>query len=281
MVNAEYSYSCASGGLALGKFQCTQGKVLFCANEDNERRLQKRGRIVLPQGDLPKDLIYWTNNALKRLNEGGINQLKTWLDDNKDARLIVIDTLASVKPHKNNGEQFLNDYEVGSQLQRIAHEYSIAIVVIHHTRKSDADEAVDQISGTLGLVAGFDGYLTLKRTPQKECDGVLQVDGRDIENPGEYALKWDQSCALWSLLGDAFVYNTTAEQKAIKDAIMDMGSAADVYALAEHLGKQPNAVKRTCLRMLDSGQLIKVPIKNDRKTYYTIADPGGASGVTV
>jgi len=264
----------ASGGMALGKIQCKQGKVLYAANEDNERRLQKRGRVVLPQGEMPKDLIYWPGHGLKRLDDGGINQIKTWLDENDGVRLIIIDTLASVKPVKNGGEQFLNDYAVGNMLQHIAHEHNIAIVVIHHTRKSDSDEAVDAISGTLGLAAGFDGYLTLKRTPQKECDAVLYVDGRDIENAGEFALSWDQSRALWSLLGDAYEYNTTAERKQIKDAIFNNGTALDSYTLAELLGKNQKSLSKTCERMIVDGELLKVKKDNSRKTYYTIAEPG-------
>lgn len=265
----------AKGDMALGKKQCEQGRVLYAANEDNERRLQKRGRVLSPQGEMPKDLTYWSNNSLKRLNEGGINQIKSWLAENQDTRLVIIDTLASVKPIKNGGEQFLNDYDVGSMLQSVAQEHNIAIVVIHHTRKAESNDAVDEISGTLGLVAGFDGYLTLKRTPQKECDGVLIVDGRDIENGGELALSWDHSCALWSLLGDACEYNTTTERKQIKDLIMDQGTALNGYRIAELLGKKEQVVKKTCLRMVDAGELMRTKKNGDRKTYFTISNPRG------
>lgn len=228
---------------------------------------------MLPQGEMPKDLDYWTDNSLKRLNQGGIAQIKAWLGANPDVRLLIIDTLASVKPMKNGGEQFLNDYEVGNMLQRIAQEHKIAIVVIHHTRKAESNDAVDEISGTLGLVAGFDGYLTLKRTPGKECDGVIVVDGRDIENSGEFALSWNKQCALWTLLGDANEYNTTTERKQIKDLIMAKGTALDAYQIAKELDKNEFAVKKLCQRMIEAGELLKTKKTGDRKTYYTLSEP--------
>ena len=41
-------------------------------------------------------------------------------------------------------------------LKTIADEYGIAVVAIHHLRKMDADDPLDQISGTTGLAGSAD-----------------------------------------------------------------------------------------------------------------------------
>jgi len=52
-------------------------------------------------------------------------------------------------------------------LQKLANEHGIAIVIIHHLRKADADDAFDTVNATLGLTAVVDsGSLPRRSSPR-------------------------------------------------------------------------------------------------------------------
>src|SRR5262245_13867298 len=94
----------ARGGFTLGDIHCIEGDVLYCALEDNQRRLRSRGEKLLRgvQG-WPKRMQYLCLGELPRLNAGGIDKLKLWINSVPNPRLIVIDTFVTVRaPKKNN-----------------------------------------------------------------------------------------------------------------------------------------------------------------------------------
>jgi RecA-family ATPase len=174
-----------AGGVALGTRQVEQGDVLYLALEDNRRRLQKRlGKML--RGPAPEGLeiaISWP-----KLDEGGVEALEAWLREHREARLVVVDTLAKIRPRTRGQNVYQEDYAALEELLPLAAEHEVAIVVVHHTRKMAAADPLDEISGSTGLTGGVDGVLVLKRDRGK-ADAVLHVDGRDIEEPAEYALK--------------------------------------------------------------------------------------------
>ena len=62
-------------------------------------------------------------------------------------------------------------------------------MVLHHDRKSDADDAFDTVSGTLGLTGAADTILIIKR---RTNGVVLYARGRDIEE-SETAMQFDKA----------------------------------------------------------------------------------------
>src|SRR3546814_20283266 len=77
---------------------------------------------------------------------------------------------------------YMADYAVGEMLKPLTREFPIAIVVVTHTRKMGATDAMDKISGTQGLVGGVDNYMILSRA-SGNLDAELIVNGRDIREP--------------------------------------------------------------------------------------------------
>src|SRR5260370_42652378 len=97
-----------------------------------------------------------------RMDEGGHDQLRAWLEDHPSARLVLIDTWQRVKPRaKRDEDRYARDYADAGLLKGLADEFSIAICILHHTRKMGADDWLDQLSGTLGLAAAADAILGL------------------------------------------------------------------------------------------------------------------------
>jgi RecA-family ATPase len=93
--------------------------------------------------------------------------------------LIVIDTLEKFRPAaKTNAAAYSTDYLAISGLHKLAHAREIAIVVIHHVRKMDAEDPFDMVSGTNGLTGAADTILVLRR---QAGSVTLHARGRDIE----------------------------------------------------------------------------------------------------
>ena len=122
----------ATGGYALGTVEVEQGDVLYLALEDNERRLQRRLNQLLPTGTRPERLYIDTTS--QRLDSGLCDDLRTWITSVTNPRLVIVDVLNKVRPAQKNNEG-IYDYDVRSlaDLQSLAAEYGIAIVVVHHT----------------------------------------------------------------------------------------------------------------------------------------------------
>lgn len=247
----------ATGGVALGTKRVEQGSCLYLALEDNVRRLQKRLGKLLNGGEAPENLHFHTD--WQRLDDGGVEQLGDWLKAHPDARLVVIDTLAKVRPRQPGKNVYAEDYAALERLLPLASEHSVAIVVVHHLRKSGALDPLDEISGSTGLTGGVDGVLILKRGPGN-ADAFLYVEGRDIEDPAELALSWDRNLASWTIAGDAEQYQISQERQTIlrvmKEADKPLGPKDIEGALsAKGVGKTNGAVREMLSQMVKDGQV--------------------------
>jgi len=152
----------ARGGAALGKIEAERGAALYLALKDNVRRLQKRMRKVLGGRKAPASFDITTE--FPRIGEGFEEALQEWRGAHPDARLVVVDTLAKIRPATKAGNSvYSEDYAALETLLPIAARHNVAILVVHHLRKMSADDPLDEISGSTGLTGGVDGILVLKR----------------------------------------------------------------------------------------------------------------------
>jgi RecA-family ATPase len=207
------SVAVAAGLVCLGNKRPAQGDVLYCALEDNQRRLQRRmDKLVSPLGNpWPERLTLTT--LWRRLDKGGVNDIALWADKVSEPRLVVIDTLAAVRPIKAN-IGYNEDYEALTALHRFANDRGIAVLVLHHTRKMEAEDPIDTVSGTLGLAGCADAVLVLARSSKGT---TLYVRGRDIEE-AEHAVVFDKATCRWSILGDVSEVRRSDERNRILTA---------------------------------------------------------------
>jgi CRP-like cAMP-binding protein len=186
----------ARGTEVLGKF-LDKADVLYCGLEDGERRMQTRVAKIL--GPAIKN---WPDNFTFRyhldpLEDGGVDTLEAWLKGHPAGRLIVIDTLAKVRGIKRaNEEQYQYDYRIVGLLQELATKYRIAIVVIHHVRKTEAEDVLDTIAGSTGLGGAADCLQVLSR---HEKGTRLYLRGRDAEEQDKL-VEFDAETALWEVI---------------------------------------------------------------------------------
>lgn len=259
----------ASGGKALGTIPVDKGDVLLLALEDGAPRLQRRLDGVLNGGAIPARLDVATD--WRRIDEGGLDDIEGWLKDHPDARLVVVDTLKRIRPPERPGRIYNDDYDAVSPLADLAKKYSVAIVVVHHTRKQDAEDPVDLVSGSTGLTGAADGVCILTRM-RKQTTAELIATGRDFEETS-LALEWDAETLQWRCVGEAAEFKMSEERRAIIDVIRKNGGKATPKEIADALGKSPGTVRKNLWDMKNAGQ-----VACDASGYYFECDTFGNAG---
>lgn len=145
------------------------------------------------------------------------------------------------------------DYAAVGRAKRIADNYGIAVILVHHVRKAGSEDFLQEVSGTNGIAGAADATMVLKRA-RGTADGVLHVTGRDVEE-AEHALTVDPDTRRWLRLdGPAADHQLGDTRAAILAHLRDSGPAGPT-AVAEALGVNRETVKKTCQRMADDGQL--------------------------
>jgi hypothetical protein len=242
----------ATNGWTLGEIHCIEGDVLYCALEDSERRLQSRLRKLRQQ--FPERLSYCIE--LPRLAAGGVAQIRDWIEAHPQARLVIIDTLAMVRESRRREEtNYDADYAAVLDLRKLANDLKIAIVLVHHLRKADADDAFDTVSGTLGLTGAPDSILILKR------DGhggyTLLGKGRDLID-FEKALSFDRPSCRWRITGEAAEVKRSTERSAVLAAITEAGEPITPTDIAVQASMKVTNVKKLLAKLVKEGATEKV-----------------------
>jgi len=224
----------ASGGRALGSIPVEEGDVLYLALEDGKLRLQSRQRKILGGAGAPKRLSYLT--AAPRLDAGCVGLIETWLRLHPEARLVIIDVLAKVRPAGKGGSMYDEDYGALEPLQQLASRRGVAILVVHHMNRSGADDVFDQINGSNGIGGSADGLLTLQYE-RGQTDATLHINGRDVEDDASLALRWDNATAQWILLGKAEEVKASTQRQEIIKTLREERRPMTPREVAEALDK--------------------------------------------
>jgi len=168
----------------------------------------------------------------------------------------VIDTLQRVRqPANGKSPLYGADYDAITGLQKLATDPGIAIVVLHHDRKADADDAFVTVSGTLGLTGAADTILILKRGRNGV---VLHARGRDIEE-SETAMQFDKETCRWTILGRASEVLRSNERARVIAALREAGQPLTVGAImieAELVTR--NAADILLSKMAKDGEIVRV-----------------------
>lgn len=245
----------ATGSKALGAVGTVQGDVLYLALEDTPRRLQRRLRQVLGDGPAPDRL--GLSVQCPPTPAHALTLIRGWLTAHPGARLVIIDVFERIRgPRLQDETHYSAEYRVMSMVKKLADEYGISVVLIHHVRKMSSDDFLNEISGTTGLSGAADTIIVLKRA-RGEHDGTLSITGRDVEE-SEYALKFHADRGAWELLGPAADYAASTEtRRQIMNCLRAGNDGAKPIDVAKKTGLNHDLVKKTMLRMAEAGQLEK------------------------
>lgn len=243
----------ATGGTTLGA-DCEQGDVLYLALEDNRRRLKDRLEVVLSPAQVRPNMSRLTlRTKSQKIGAGLIEELDAWRLRAGNPKLVVIDTLSMVRPpKKSNQDSYAADYDAISPLQKWAGEHRLALIVVHHVRKAEAEDPLEAVSGTNGLTGAADTIMVLNRT----TDGPkLYGRGRDIEEI-EKALRFDRG--VWEVLGDAEDVKRSDQRRKIIEVLTDAATALTPDEIGKLAGMKVPNVNYLLRALVKAGDAEKV-----------------------
>ncbi|MGE3408723.1 MAG: AAA family ATPase [Pirellulales bacterium] len=246
------------GGIALGSIPVEAGPVLCLSLEDPRRRSKKRLQQALC-GDAPSPNLdfRWTWPRIGM--DGGDRAIDEWLEDHPGARLVVVDVLAKIRPPKAAGKSiYEGDYDDVAALKSVADKHGVCIIIVHHSRKMEADDIFDTVSGSLGITAAADTITILKRKRSSQR-GILAVTGRDVEERG-YDLELNNERGQWTMIGQVVEEEGDKPTEARQDVLEWLalnGKAVTPSEFAAATGKGEPAAKMMLYRMEKDGLIAK------------------------
>ena len=184
-----------STGLSLWGYPVHQGTVLYLALEDDHRRLQER--LYRMFGTEGTGDLYFAIYA-KQLGGGQEEQLKKFVREHPDTRLIIIDTLQKIREAGGDKYSYGNDYDIIGKLKQFADQTGVCLLLVHHTRKQQADDKFDMISGTNGLLRAADGAFLLQKEKRTDQAATLELSGRDQQDQKLHLVR-DMERLVWEL----------------------------------------------------------------------------------
>jgi RecA-family ATPase len=184
----------AMGGTFLGNIKTQQTDTLYLALEDKERRMHYRlKKLNSPKTGKLKITTKWRD---------GYTGLESYLKANTGIGLVIIDTLARFTNIND-----INDYSITTnamtRLKQIADDLNIAVILIHHTRKTGSEKSgvdwMESALGSTGLTGATDSTIFICRNrsdKETKNTATLYATGRDTADI-KHSLKLDLDCGGW------------------------------------------------------------------------------------
>jgi RecA-family ATPase len=243
----------STGGRFLNEYISERGRVLYMGLEDSDARLQSRFKKMQDEAALEDYSLLEKSLSMRKSADGGLEQIKQWLTEHPDARLVIIDTLARIrKAPGRNANGYLADTDFMAPLQALALEHHVCIMLVHHTRKMIAADPLDAVSGTTGIAGVSDEILILKRVARAKAEAILEITGRDIETL-EIGISLDEKLR-WNYEGQAEDIQKTGERQAVVDFLTEnAGAIFSTSAIAKALEKKQQAVSNLLSRLVKDG----------------------------
>ncbi len=242
--------SVSKGSPALGVIAVEVRRVAFLALEDGERRLQSRLMTMDKEGSANLKFI----NVWER-GPAGLAHLKQWIVD-EEHDLVVVDTLARILgKRKDSRYSYQDDYDQITELKQISDKAGVALLLVTHTRKANADDFLDAVTGTTGVTAPADIVLVLKRK-RKSPEATLDIAGRDVD---ERTLELHQDATTgWALVGEA---EEDADQSNERQEVLDVLRKSDKplspQEISEVVNKKSAAVQYLLGKLTEEGVVRK------------------------
>ena len=191
---AQIGYHVAMG-IPLWDYPVRRGVVLYLALEDDYSRLQSRLNQMF--GVETVDRLHLAIQS-RTLGDGLVEQMEGFIKKHPDTRLIIVDTFQKVREVGNESYSYSMDYQNIAALKGVSDAHNLAIVIVHHTRKMEANDQIDMVSGTTALVGAADGTLLLKKKQRTDTEAKLLIVGRDQEDQ-ELTLEFNRERCIWML----------------------------------------------------------------------------------
>jgi RecA-family ATPase len=250
----DLALSVASGTPAWGSLPVAAGDALYVANEGGKHSFRDRLSKMLDGAPAPSRLdIAYESKTLGGALEA---QLHAWLCAREAARLIVVDTYASVAPTLRGVDRQTEDYKALAGLAALGQEFpDVLIVLVHHTRKAEGEDVMHRISGSNGMTAATDGNAVLARhTAARRC--VLAIRPRNAEE-SDFTLERGENLR-WQVVGSDERAQLSDGRQRVLDYLDRQSSAVGPQQVATALGMSEVSARQYLSQMAASNQVVKV-----------------------
>ena len=190
-----------------------------------------------------------------RQNDGGLDYIRWWLVNHPEARLVIIDTLQMFRTQlSGKGSMYSEDYDVISEIKKLADEFDVPFLIIHHLKKAkEGEDWLNKISGSQGIAGAADCIFVLERA-RVNNGGILHRTGRDVEEM-DFAMTLDGFG--WVLQGEAEQFTMPEWKRQIIDYLKEHGATSPME-LSEMLSVNAGTMRKNLQRLVQEGYIQKV-----------------------
>jgi hypothetical protein len=261
---AELSLAVATAGKALGRFDVPlSGPVLFYGAEDSLPALRTRfqGLATARQLELQKMPIYLIDTPTLRLDKvDDLNRLQSGIERLRP-RLLVLDPFVRLTAIDENSAAEVS--AVLASLRALQRQYQLAILVVHHARKSPASHPNQALRGSSDFAAWSDSNLYLSRKAKRLS---LHVEHRSAAAPEPLQLRLQSEPAPHLVVVEQYPDDIRDEandadllQTEILQSLRSSNRPLPTIELARLLHKRKSDVVQALYQMLDLEQILRTP----------------------
>lgn len=212
---AQIAYS-VSSGIDFWNMKTYKAKVLYLDLEDRGEYMQNRMFNMYP-GEGNEDLLIEFD--VRNLN----NNLFGYLENYKDCRLIIIDTLQIIRGIDGAGKySYSDDYNFMRSLKQYADDNNICVLVVHHNRKDEKNGTFNSISGTTGLLGAADQGMVITKDSFDSLKATAGLTGRVVASK-TFQICRNKDNLIWELekvITSEAEFRPTPEMEAIKEMLL-------------------------------------------------------------
>ena len=181
------SWFAMSMGIAVARgddflgYKTEQCDVLYLDLEASEQVQQTRMTKALAELDAPENFYF--GKQARTLDDGFIDQLEGYLNDNPKIGLVIIDIFQKIRsqPTSFKEQEYAHAYRDITPLNEVAEKWHISIILICHDRKMvDFDDPFSNILGSIGLQGAVAQMIVMFR--KKAHSPIhISIKGRTID----------------------------------------------------------------------------------------------------
>jgi RecA-family ATPase len=247
----------SNGSAIFNNIACDQGLVHYFALEDGQDRLIRRMKVLAPDDQWNSNFEITTKLPAPDFQKRTLDHVIETMRGRNQPRAVMLDSLTRIRPPNIKGmTQFELEYKTVSELGDISHQFGIAIVLVHHDRKMGALDDMDTFSGTLGLSAGADHLMIMK----KDSDGSVRMKGIS-RDAGDFdrIMVFDREKLSWSISDKdpTLVFQSEQRQKIIS-FMRSVNVAVGPDEIARGANMKAANVRQLLRKLVDAEQVSNV-----------------------
>lgn len=231
--------------------------ALYLALEDNSRRMRSRMDVLMQHyGDHLDALKSFEYRCEWPAGMEGAAALGEYLTDHPETKIVAVDVLKNIRPRTADARRsgYELDYEAIEPWKQVAHEHRVTLLIVHHTRKAEADDVFDEVSGTLGINGVVDQMIVVKRVIGDSKLATAHFRGRDLEEDRELGI--ELRAGWWELVGSAQQISANDARRLVLDVMRDHEIPMTVAEIQKATGKKSRTSTDKLLKKMHEDGLV-------------------------